>query len=177
MNALNPRDSLLNPSKDIAGITDHTIDSLEEVILLASVNQINLSTVNNLLNASPSVKLNDDSGTERTLNSPAIQKSMAALNLTQLDDHNQINSILPSLDIEKSYKAILNHNLANEENIENFLKERFPEKVHDLYNLDALLSDAILMNQSGKETHLTSIIEARFDLESTPTSHLESLGS
>ena len=173
MNALNPRDSLLNPSKDIAGITDHTIDSLEEVILLASVNQINLSTVNNLLNASPSVspstpsrappsaspivKLNHDSGTEWTLNSPAIQKSMAALNLTQLDDHNQINSILPSLDIEKSYKAILKHNLANEENIENFLKERFPEKVHDLYNFDALLSDAILMNQSGKETHLTLI--------------------
>ena len=173
MNALNPRDSLLNPSKDIAGITDHTIDSLEEIILLASVNKINLSTVNNLLNASPSVspstpsrappsaspsvKLNDDSGTEWTLNSPAIQKSMAALNLTQLDDHNQINSILPSLDIEKSYKAILKHNLANEENIENFLKERFPEKVHDLYNLDALLSDAILMNQSGKETHLTMI--------------------
>ena len=79
------------------------------------------------------------------------------MNLTQLDDHNQINSILPRLDIEKSYTAILKHNLANEENIENFLKERFPEKVHDLYNLDVLLSDAILMDQSGKETHLTTI--------------------
>ena len=149
--------SLLNPCKDIAGITDHKIDSLEEVILLASVNKINLLSINDLLgatpSATPSVKLNDGSATIWEINSSVIQNNMAALNLTQLDDHDQINSVLPHLDIEKTYKAILKHNLANEENIENFLKERFPEKVHDLYNLNALLSDAILMDQSGKETH------------------------
>ena len=145
-----------NPCKDIVGMTDHEIDSLEEIILLASVNKIDLPSINNLLNsdaASPSVTLNDDSATIWDINSSVIRRDMAALNLTQLDDHDQINSVLPNLDIEKSYKAILKHNLASEENIENFLKERFPEKVHDLYNLDALLSDTILMNQSGKESH------------------------
>ena len=144
-----------NPCKDIAGITDHEIDSLEEIILLSSVNKINLPSINSLLNtASPSVTLNDDSATVWDINSSVIRKEMAALNLTQLDDHDQITSVLPNLDIEKSYKAILKHNLASEENIENFLKERFPEKVHDLYNLDALLSDTILMDQSGKKSHL-----------------------
>ena len=144
-----------NPCKDIVGMTDHEIDSLEEIILLASVNKIDLLAINSLLNtASPSVTLNDDSATIWNISSSVIRRKMAALNLTRLDDHNQINSVLPNLDIEKSYKAILKHNLASEENIENFLKERFPEKVHDLYNLDALLSDTILMDQSGKESHL-----------------------
>ena len=142
----------LNPCKDIAGITDREIDSIEEIILLASVNKIDLPLIDNLLNStSPSVTLKDDSATTWDINTSVIRRDMAALNLTQLDDHDQINSVLPNLNIEKSYKAILKHNLASEENIENFLKERFPEKVHDLYNLDALLSDTILMDQSGKE--------------------------
>ena len=108
---------------------------------------------NEMENEKPTVKLLNDHGHSIwSINAEQIVKDMKAVNLTKLDDPRKVNSILPNLNIEKSYKAIIKHNLSKENNIETFLKSTFPEKVHDLYNLGALLSDQSLMNQSGKES-------------------------